>query len=68
MNKFVKKEITPKSENISEWYNDVVLKAQLAEYGPVKGTMIIRPYGYALWENTQSILDKMKSYSDSFLR
>jgi len=58
-----KKEITKKSENISEWYNDVVLKAQLADYGPVKGTMIIRPYGYALWENVQQILDRMfKTY------
>ena len=60
---FEKKEITKKSENISEWYNDVVQKAQLADYGPAKGTMIIRPYGYALWENTQKILDGMfKSY------
>lgn len=54
-----KKEITKKSENISDWYNDVVLKAQLADYGPVKGTMIIRPYGYAIWENVQNILDSM---------
>ncbi len=60
---FDKKEITKKSENISEWYNDVVLKAQLADYGPVKGTMIIRPYGYSIWENVQNILDRMfKSY------
>lgn len=56
---FEKKEITKKSENISEWYNDVVLKGQLADYGPVKGTMIIRPYGYAIWENVQKILDGM---------
>ncbi|HET9947226.1 MAG TPA: proline--tRNA ligase [Patescibacteria group bacterium] len=54
-----KKDITKKSENISEWYNDVVQKAQLADYGPVKGTMIIRPYGYALWENVQKVLDSM---------
>lgn len=54
-----KKEITKKSENISEWYNDVILKAQLADYGPVKGTMIIRPYGYALWENVQKVMDRM---------
>lgn len=54
-----KKEITKKSENISDWYNDVILKAQLADYGPVKGTMIIRPYGYALWENVQKVLDRM---------
>src|SRR5260221_3166886 len=54
-----KKEITKKSINISEWYNDVVIKAQLADYGPVKGTMIIRPYGFAIWENVQKILDSM---------
>lgn len=54
-----KKEITKKSENISDWYNDVILKAQLADYGPVKGTMIIRPYGYAIWENVQKVLDTM---------
>ncbi|MBI2632966.1 MAG: proline--tRNA ligase [Parcubacteria group bacterium] len=50
--------ITPKSENFSEWYNDVVLKAELADYAPVKGCMVIRPYGYALWEHIQYILDK----------
>jgi prolyl-tRNA synthetase len=59
MNSFTKKEITKKSENISAWYNDIVLKAQLADYGPVKGTMVIRPYGYALWENVQKVLDSM---------
>lgn len=59
----VKKEIKVKSDNISAWYNDVVVKARLADYGPVKGTMIILPYGYALWENVQSIMDKMfKAY------
>src|SRR3989338_4107115 len=46
-----KKELKKKSENISDWYNDVVLKAELADYAPVKGCMVIRPYGYALWEN-----------------
>jgi len=56
---FDKKEIKKKSDNISEWYNDIILKAELADYGPVKGTMIIRPYGYALWETTQQIFDKM---------
>ena len=59
MNTIEKKEITKKSENISEWYNDVILKAQLADYGPVKGTMVIRPYGFALWENVQKVLDAM---------
>lgn len=56
---FEKKELKKKSVNISDWYNDVVLKAELADYGPVKGTMVIRPYGYALWETTQQIFNKM---------
>ncbi|MDD2624927.1 MAG: proline--tRNA ligase, partial [Candidatus Riflebacteria bacterium] len=50
--------VTPKSEDISRWYTDVVLKAKMADYSPVKGCMVIRPYGYALWENIQQILDK----------
>ncbi len=41
-----------------QWYTDVVLKTQLVDYGPVKGTMVIRPYGYAIWENIQKELDK----------
>ncbi len=49
--------ITPKSEDISRWYTDVVLKARMADYSPVKGCMIIRPYGYAIWENIQRLLD-----------
>ncbi len=40
------------------WYTDVVIKTQLVDYGPVKGTMVIRPYGYAIWENIQHELDK----------
>jgi len=54
---FEKKGLTPKSENISEWYQDVVLKAGLADYSDVRGCMIIRPYGYAIWENIQKTLD-----------
>lgn len=54
---FEKKELKKKSVNISEWYNDVVLKAELADYGPAKGTMVIRPYGYAIWENVQKSMD-----------
>lgn len=54
---FEKKGLTPKSENISEWYHDVVLRAELAEYSDVKGCMIIRPNGYAIWENAQKVLD-----------
>ncbi len=51
------KSITKKSEDISGWYNDVVERAQLAEHGPVKGTMIWRPRGFALWEAIQKNLD-----------
>lgn len=53
------KEITPRAEDYSRWYTDVVLKSQLADYSPVKGCMVIRPHGYALWENLQRILDGM---------
>ncbi|MBF0406675.1 MAG: proline--tRNA ligase [Candidatus Riflebacteria bacterium] len=49
--------ITPKSTDISKWYTDVVLKARLADYSPVKGCMIIRPYGYSIWEGVQRVLD-----------
>jgi prolyl-tRNA synthetase len=52
------KEITPKSEDYSQWYLDVVLKAEMADYGPVKGCMVIRPYGYAVWENMQAEMDR----------
>ncbi len=51
-------EITPKSEDFSRWYIDVVRKAELADYSPVKGCMVIRPYGYALWENSRDGLDR----------
>ncbi len=50
-------EITPRSEDFSRWYLDVVRRAELADYSPVKGCMVIRPYGYAIWEHIQSILD-----------
>jgi prolyl-tRNA synthetase len=52
------KEITPKSEDHSQWYLDVVLKADMADYGPVKGCMIIKPYGYAVWEHMQRDMDR----------
>jgi len=51
--------VTPRTEDYSQWYTDVVRKAELADYSPVKGTMVIRPYGYALWENIQRALDQM---------
>ncbi len=56
---FEKKELKKKSENLSEWYTDVILKAELADYAPVKGMMVIRPYGYAIWEAVQEIFNAM---------
>ena len=52
------KEIADIETDFAQWYTDVVLKTELVDYGPVKGTMVIRPYGYAIWENIQSALDK----------
>lgn len=51
-------EITPKAEDYSKWYLDVVRKAELADYGSVKGCMIIRPYGYGIWERARDALDR----------
>jgi prolyl-tRNA synthetase len=51
-------EITPRSQDFSRWYLDVVRRAELADYSPVKGCMVIRPYGYAIWELSQQALDK----------
>jgi len=51
------KRITPRAENYSQWYIDIIINAKLADYGPTKGTMVIRPYGYAIWERMQGILD-----------
>ena len=53
------KGVTPRSKNYAAWYTDLVLKADLADYGPVKGTMVIKPYGFMLWENLKEALDKM---------
>ena len=53
------KEITPRNENYSQWYNDIINKAGLAENSAVRGSMVIKPYGYAIWEKMQSALDKM---------
>lgn len=47
-----------RSENFSEWYNQLVLKAELADYAPVRGCMVVRPYGWTLWENIQQALDR----------
>jgi prolyl-tRNA synthetase len=51
-------EITPQSEDFSRWYLDVVRRAELSDYSPVKGCMVIRPYGYAIWELIQQALDR----------
>jgi len=53
------KEITPRSEDYSKWYNDIVKKAGLAENSAVRGCMVIKPYGFAIWEKMQAQLDKM---------
>ena len=50
--------LTSRSENFSEWYNQVILRAELADYAPVRGCMVVRPYGWALWENIQQALDR----------
>ena len=52
------KGITSRSEDYSQWYNDLVIKADLAEYSAVRGCMVIKPYGYAIWERMQAVLDK----------
>ncbi len=52
------KEIADIDADFPQWYTDVVIKTQLVDYGPVKGTMVIRPYGYAIWENIQKELDR----------
>jgi len=53
------KELTTRAEDYAQWYNDLVIKADLAEYSAVRGCMVIKPTGYAIWENMQSVLNKM---------
>ncbi len=50
--------LTPRSQDFSRWYTEIVQRAELADYSPVKGCMVIRPYGYALWENIREALDR----------
>src|SRR5438270_9011236 len=50
--------LTPQSEDFPRWYQDVVAKAELAENGPARGTMVIRPYGWAIWERMQAEVDR----------
>ena len=52
------KQLTKRAENYSQWYNDLVVKTDLAEQSPVRGCMVIKPYGYAIWEKMQAELDK----------
>lgn len=47
--------VTPRSQDFNAWYLDVIENAELADYGPVRGTMVIRPYGYAIWEAIQVV-------------
>ena len=49
--------LTPQGENFPEWYQDVVAKAEMAENGPARGTMVIRPYGWAIWERMQAEIE-----------
>jgi prolyl-tRNA synthetase len=51
--------VTPQAENFPQWYQDILAKAELADNGPVRGTMVIRPYAYALWELMQSEEDRL---------
>src|ERR1043165_4978595 len=53
------KELSTREENYSNWYNELVVKADLAEHSAVKGCMVIKPYGYSIWEKMQQALDKM---------
>jgi prolyl-tRNA synthetase len=53
------KEIATREQDYSQWYNDLVIKGSLADYSAVRGCMVIKPYGYALWENMRDVLDKM---------
>ncbi len=53
------KGLTPRGDDFSAWYNEVVQEAELADYSPVRGSMVIRPWGYAIWENMQRALDQM---------
>ena len=58
MNKQFVNDLADIKTNFAQWYTDVILKTDMVDYGPVKGTMVIKPYGYAIWENIQHYLDK----------
>lgn len=57
-NKKMVEAITSRDEDFAKWYTDIVKKAELVDYSGVKGCMVIRPYGYAIWENIQADLDR----------
>lgn len=56
--------ITPQSKDFNAWYLDIIAHAELADYGPVRGTMVIRPYGYAIWEAIQVALGSFVQFFD----
>src|SRR6476659_9196975 len=53
------KALTPRATDFSAWYNEIISRAELADYSPVRGCMVIRPNGYAIWEEMQKALDRM---------
>ena len=57
-------QLITKEENYSQWYNDLVIKSGLAENSAVRGCMVIKPYGYTLWENMRDVLDRMLKKAD----
>ena len=57
-NKEYVKYLTKMEDDFAKWYTDIVLKSELVDYAPVKGFMVMRPYGYALWENKKKVLSK----------
>jgi len=63
------KEITKMEDDFPQWYTDVILKTDLVDYSPVKGFMVIKPYGYALWEAIQQDLDaRFKATGHKFIK
>ena len=63
------KQLTLKSEDFSKWYIEIIKKTELADYAPIKGMMVIRPYGFAIWENMQHLLDlriKKSGHSNAY--
>ena len=61
------KGVTPQSKDYNAWYTDVVTKAGLADYGPVKGTMVVKPYGFAMWDLIKETFDGMITVSYTHL-